>query len=252
MFSACRATVLATFVLTLGGCSSTYILPLVAADHSRVVLLDEPALGAIGERSLGDTLVVSGVRTGTPGIEILRNGCMGDCLTSRSCEHRVILADQTVKPGFDLLEVDRKNKSRGKAACYEVKAEFPPSCSVLNTKMGAHNWFVCEDSSGWFGPVFDRGKLVEELPVELEISRVEIASRSEPSFKQEFIYNGRVGDYLKFIYREFSEDLARPAFTQEAQYDLASSREVGFKGLLIEVLDATNTTIRYRLVSSFD
>ena len=252
MFLVCRATVLVTFFLVLAGCSATYVLPLVAVDHSRVVLLDEPALGEIGERSLGDTLVVSGVRTGTPGVAILRNGCMGDCLTSRSCEHRIILGDQTVKQGFDLLEADRKNKSRGKAACYEVKAEFPPSCSVLNKKMGPHEWFVCEDSSGWFGPVFDRDKLVEELPVVLEISRVEVASRSEPSFKQEFIYNGRVGDYLKFIYREFSEDLARPAFTQEAQYDLTVSREIGFKGLLIEVQNATNTTIKYRLVSSFD
>jgi hypothetical protein len=71
------------------------------------------------------------------------------------------------------------------------------------------------------------------------------------SFKQEFIYNGKVGNSIKFIYREFSDDFARPSFTQEVQYDLNESSVIGFKGLKIEVLSATNTLIKYKVISYF-
>lgn len=70
-------------------------------------------------------------------------------------------------------------------------------------------------------------------------------------FKQEFIYNGRVGNALKFTYREFVDDLARPAFTQELQYDLSESNIIGFRGLRIEVINASNTKIEYKVLSYF-
>ena len=72
-----------------------------------------------------------------------------------------------------------------------------------------------------------------------------------PGFKQDLIYNGRVGDSAGFIYREFVRDMARPAFTQDAVYDLSESRIFGFKSLRIEVLSASNTKIRYRMIEPF-
>lgn len=78
-----------------------------------------------------------------------------------------------------------------------------------------------------------------------------IAAQNSPSFVQELIYNGRVGSSVRFLYREFSENMARPAFSQEAQYDLAESTVIGFKDARIEILDATNTELRYRVVQSF-
>jgi len=41
------------------------------------------------------------------------------------------------------------------------------------------------------------------------------------------------------------------AFTQEVQYDLSSSNEIGFKKLRINVLSATNTEIVYKLIRNF-
>jgi hypothetical protein len=70
--------------------------------------------------------------------------------------------------------------------------------------------------------------------------------------KQEFIYNGRVGSALKFIYREYIDDYARPAFSQDLQYDLAESKIIGFRGLRIEVISATNTNIEYKVLSYFN
>ena len=70
-------------------------------------------------------------------------------------------------------------------------------------------------------------------------------------FKQEFIYNGKVGTNLKFVYREYINDMARPAFNQDLQYDLNESNVVGFKGLRLEIINATNTNIEYKILSSF-
>lgn len=76
-----------------------------------------------------------------------------------------------------------------------------------------------------------------------------VENNCEKCIKKEFIYNGKSNNTLKFIYREFVRDMARPAFTQELQYDLNESNIIGFKGLRIEVLKSTNTSIEYKVLS---
>ncbi len=68
---------------------------------------------------------------------------------------------------------------------------------------------------------------------------------------QEFIYNGKVNNAIKFTYREYVNDLARPAFTQDLQYDLNESNIIGFRGLRIEIILATNTKIKYKVLNNF-
>ena len=73
-----------------------------------------------------------------------------------------------------------------------------------------------------------------------------------PSFKQELVYNGRVGNNLKIIYREFSNNMARGAFSQEAHYDLSVSDIIAFKGARLKILNATNELIEYQVLSHFE
>lgn len=77
-------------------------------------------------------------------------------------------------------------------------------------------------------------------------------AKGDEYFKQEFIYNGRVGNALKFIYREYLNDYARPAFTQDLQYDLSESDSIGFRGLRIQIIKATNINIEYKVLKYFD
>lgn len=88
-----------------------------------------------------------------------------------------------------------------------------------------------------------------------EVLTTEKTTYTDPNckncFKQEFVFNGKVDNNLKFIYREYSENMARPAFTQELQYDLKESNIIGFKGVRLEILKATNTVIEYKILSSF-
>ena len=54
------------------------------------------------------------------------------------------------------------------------------------------------------------------------------------------------------MYREYVNNMARPSFSQDLQYDLSESNIIGIKGLRIEVLKAGNTKIEYKIVKSFD
>ncbi|MHA1280469.1 MAG: hypothetical protein ACTSQ8_25160 [Candidatus Helarchaeota archaeon] len=71
------------------------------------------------------------------------------------------------------------------------------------------------------------------------------------SFQQTLIYNGRVGNKINIGYREFSNNTARPAFNNNVEYDLSSSTTIGYKGALIEVIKADNSSITYKLIRNF-
>jgi len=86
----------------------------------------------------------------------------------------------------------------------------------------------------------------------IEYFQTEVKDKKSDYFKQELIYNGRVGVALKFIYREFLNDYARPAFTQDSQYDLSESKIIGFRGMRIEIINATNTEIEYKVLNYFE
>ncbi|MCV5664960.1 hypothetical protein OFN50_38635, partial [Escherichia coli] len=76
-------------------------------------------------------------------------------------------------------------------------------------------------------------------------------SQFQDSFQQTLIYSGKVGNKINISYREFSNDMARPAFNNEAEYDLSESNQIGYKGAVIDVLEADNTKITYRLIRNF-
>jgi hypothetical protein len=77
-------------------------------------------------------------------------------------------------------------------------------------------------------------------------------SLSDDSFEQTLIYSGKVGDKIKIGYREFSNSQARPAFNNDVDYDLSESKVIGYKGARIEVVEATNQYIRYRVIQNFN
>jgi len=70
-------------------------------------------------------------------------------------------------------------------------------------------------------------------------------------FQQTLIYNGKIGNRITLGYREFSGDVARPAFSNEVSYDLSESAILGYKGARVEVVKATNTEITYKILSGF-
>ena len=72
------------------------------------------------------------------------------------------------------------------------------------------------------------------------------------AFQQTLIYSGKVGDKINIGYREFSSSVARPAFNNDVEYDLSESRVIGYKGAKLEVIEATNESITFKLIRNFN
>ena len=221
------------------GCSTGDVINLIPANTETI---DVPEIGIVVNGTLGSTLVAKGFKTTYRGVEVTDEGCVGSCTAFASCNHRIVLHNQRAPLNQQLPGA---RESGGDALCAALKMRHIAS---LNCGSGEHLWFVCKGDTGWFSPDVN---LKSELDVSAGLKEVEIIAVDRPSFVQEFIYNGRYEDNVKFIYREFSDDWARPAFTQEVQYDLGTGNEFGFRNLLIEVVSATNTNISYRVIRSF-
>ena len=79
-----------------------------------------------------------------------------------------------------------------------------------------------------------------------------ITVASDNSFQQTLIYSGKVGSKINIGYREFSSNVARPAFNNDVEYDLNESKTIGYKGALLEVIDANNQSIKYKVLKNFN
>lgn len=80
-----------------------------------------------------------------------------------------------------------------------------------------------------------------------------IETSQESKFRRELLYQGLSKGTIKLSYREFANDMARPAFTQDVLYDLESNGKttVVFKGLRVNVLEATSARIKYVVEQPF-
>lgn len=94
----------------------------------------------------------------------------------------------------------------------------------------------------------------EIYPRQWEIPQKDVLKNTkmtmEGTFKQELIYNGKQKDTLRLTYREFKDDFARAAFTQDLTYDLTESKTIGFKKMKIDVIEATNSYIKFKVIES--
>lgn len=74
--------------------------------------------------------------------------------------------------------------------------------------------------------------------------------QSPNNFRRELVYTGRSGGTLSLLYREFKDDMARPAFSQALQYDISSDPVIGYQGARFRVISADNTGITYEVLAS--
>lgn len=241
-----RIVFISLILLTMVGCAS--VSPIKRIDQTERKLVAYPKVEEIITRGLGESLVAKGVRTTGDAIEILE----ATQFNKEEGESCLMTCALTVLPGSFFKSGVYESKLR-EAHCYgPVNFQFTLTDGSTNWncpgKMGVGD--ICKDSSGKY--FFAVGDFEFELKQDFDhIRQMKRVIERQENFIQEMIYNGRVGDYLKFIYREFSDNLARPAFTQEVQYDLSKSSVVGFKNLRLEIIQATNTEITYRLINNF-
>ena len=218
-----RAFLLGIFLL-IAGCATG--VPI----GSKVTELFEPDLASVSTRELGDSLVSYQYAVTKPTVRVTgHDGGFG------------------ISTIFKIGKVLEPIENRGDVTVYKHHG------ADLG---GPFNNLVCHDrvKDTWVlaGPVGECLLLGASNYESLEVEPSQWIDISSPNVQQQFIYNGRIDNYVKFTYREFSVGgYARDAFTQDVQYDLDEGNVIGFKGSRIEILEATNRQITYKLISHF-
>ena len=231
--------------LVMVGCA---VSPIKMIAQTEKKLVDYPKVGKIITKGLGESLVAKGIQTIGKAIEILEP----TQFNKAEGESSIATCALTVFP-CSLFKHGVYDSESRKADCYgpvNYQSTLADGTTNWNCPGSLGVGYICIDTADKFFLAVRTGQV--ELKKDFDHIRVvKKVVKGQDNFVQEIIYNGRVGDYLKFIYREFSDNLARPAFTQEVQYDLSKSSVVGFKNLRLEIIQANNTEITYKMINNF-
>lgn len=238
--------------LILSGCVGSRIT------ESEIMMetIDYPETGVVATKGLGEQLVAKGTRITSPALEVVEAIQFG----KKEGEASVLTCAMTVLPGSWFKQGIHKSGS-SQADCFgpvssrNTLADGTTSHWLCNgTKLLTGD--ICRDNNGKYflttKATLTIGATKSYLQQDFDYIRlVRKVVESEPNFMQELIYDGRVGSSLKFVYREFSDDIYRPAFIQYIQYDYSDSSIIEIKDLQFEVIDATSDELTYKLIRNF-
>lgn len=208
----------AILFMLLSGCAVSY----TPADK-RTQAFDDPEIGQVTTAHVGDRLIHKGVVTEEEVVAVksVVDGVMYDIMPG-------------VYPQLGYVEGERFYSPVG-----IVRGAFSDPVQLLS---------IQEKSPGQLCVVTEfAARLCYDADFEVKMRTVE----TEASFQQTLIYSGRIGDKINIAYREFSNSAARPAFSNNVEYDLSASNEIGYKGAVIEVIKANNSEIIYKVLRSF-
>lgn len=226
-----KLAALAALSLLLAACVSTQSIT------PRTEIVNHPELGVLAQAELGDTIVEKGKVTTFDGLLLQNELTWGDGF---------LLKKFTIPPGR------LRAKQKDAKFTYFYSDKMTVYDAMLGTApYGAGGICVKNSDPAYVRGFFLTGKCANNFKPSPVVTPIRVVDVDAPNFRQELIYNGRSGDTVKFLYREFSGDYARPPFSQDIQYDLRDGNMIGFKGVRIEVVEATNTKLSYRLNSSF-
>lgn len=198
------------------------------------VNISEPPLGSVNVKGVGDELLKQGKYREHDAIKVSYPTYIGYW--------------QTVYPGYFLkIGEDIEN------IYYRVGGVRDQSGFIQRDGVSSRieRLMIKKTSQILCGILSETQVLCESNPtINFEYTKVQIVS--ENAMQQTLIYNGRVGNKINVGYREYLGDFARSAFSNSVEYDLSESNRIGYKGALIEVMDATNQNIKYRVISNFN
>ena len=215
--------------LALSGCMMKPVL------RKPATTINYPGNNEVATANIGDTIVKKAKIYEIDGIEIITKADVDSFGGLRIVAY----------PGFKMLV--------GQTETLKLYSLSPTDVGSQNTGYRCYLAIKKEDASIGYTVSDEFGvrgfSKLDIVPTYEYASRI---AQDSPSFVQELIYNGRSGNFLKFLYRELSGGYMRNAFNQESQYDLDDGNIIGFKEVRIEVIEASNTNIKYKVLDTFD
>lgn len=230
-------------VILVSGCAGTADLPNAVSARQQVVHF--PDVGVEAEAEIGQTLISKANLSVVPAIVLDGDKSEEMKQAMMNNRHSGVIK---VPAGKLLKYAENADGSfyESKVGIYQAYLPFPYPVGVFvpHDKRSPAVLFVFHTVIG--GKGYEFGK----IPVAYADSKSE--SWSKDSFKKELIYGGLSQKSISISYREFSDGTARPAFSQELKYDLNDGDVIGFRGARFQVLKATNTTIKYKMLKALD
>lgn len=225
--SAVSVVVVAT---TLAGCSSTAVSPLISYEKGV-----RPGYGVINESSVGSVMYTE-FDYFQRGAAIFVSGYEGDLALGK-----IVVPPNSVLLGFTS---DGEDQYCSQDNFYRDPLVGPYATVCFGGVSG-------EAVSRVRSPAIMLGRWKDISPVQFRRRYLDDTSSGK---KLELIYQGVSGSSIQIAYREYINDLARPAFSQIATYNLdpGGTTAIQFKGVKISVLEANNNVIRYIVESGFE
>lgn len=231
-----RISFLALIVVAISGCSS------VPNNYAPVTKqISEPPINDVHVATLGEQMLRQGTATITQGVYLpQQNNIKGFILSpgfypkTGEDKGQVFTSFDTRNNGFEVGYVTLEGGLFGQII-------LPRAIRFERDKQ--ETCVMAPNLYGMVQPVCDT-----EYPYQF----TERPFMSQNDFQQTLIYSGRVGNTIKISYREFSNNMARDAFTNDAEYDLSSSNIIAYKGARLEIIEADNEKIRYKVLSNFN
>ena len=195
------------------------------------IVYNNPAIGVELEVYLGDRMLTQG------------RGSWRECINLKKTHQRTQMGYTAV---YKANEPMCKTEPGGKGywTTYQIFPQYPGPAEVRWTPKRNKSKLCVKVIMG-------SSYCVKNLPEDAAVES-ETFVYSDNTFQQSLEYAGRSGDILKFNYSEFSDSFAREAFSREFQVDLADGKVAAYKGAIIEIIDATNINIKYKVIRNFD
>ncbi|MFO1263634.1 MAG: hypothetical protein U1E84_09915 [Rhodoferax sp.] len=248
-----RLALFATYLLSLAmlvGCASvpdannTASLPELVKGAKMPELIFHPTLNESGTAEIGQSIISRSFVRKYPAIYLMDKVSDGS-----------IIPGYTVNLDMNELSLFRQSAEGKYYKASEGRAtmDFIVLGSKQTIQLSEAGVFVPEDKNKaavayltWKGQIaFGKEHIM--------VSQETIHEKwNKESFKRELVYGGVFQNVLTLSYREFKDDIARPAFTQELKYDLSQEKVIGYKGARFEVINATNTGLTYKVLKHLD
>lgn len=191
-----------------------------------------PAIGSPATASVGDTVYEKSHLSVLPAYTI-----------DEEFSGKNIFARVNLSAGDKFVEIPTKAnlKACRSASMDDFLRKLYNACLYDDERDGSFDRFGANEVQG--------GK---KLPHPIPYKTTELIQPTSDSIRQVVIYLGSTKDSLRLSYREFINDMARPAFTEEYTFPLTDKfpQTIAFKGVKLAVAATDGEGLHYTVVST--
>ena len=214
-------------LIIAGGCATP-----VANYSPKSQAISEPPLDSINTISVGDIMLRQGEYT----------------------EHEALMVSQTISAGVYSIQPGSYLKTGEKDG---IEYYYPggPKPGKVEKPAFADQWssvILKKSDQIRICVLTVFGTAITTCNNSRSFKKTTVSDNQTDSFQQTLIYSGKVGNKINIAYREFSNNIARPAFNNNVEYDLSESKTIAYKGSQLEILEATNQSIKFKVIKNFN